>query len=105
MRISKFSFRLFFMQYGFQIYGSKKNTIQNLRKKQSNIEFFKLDEKPPYTSVYSILFVFLSVIPFASFTKKMLLTDLQKCFPLCTLTFKFPYIKTFLYNYCSAGVA
>lgn len=67
MRISTFSFRLFFKQYGFQIYGSK-ITIQNLRKKQSNIEFFKLDEKPPYTSVYSILLVFLSVIPFASFT-------------------------------------
>ena len=68
MRISKISFRLFFKQYGFQIYSSKKITIQNLRKQQSNIEFFKLDEKPPYTSVYSILLVFLSVIPFASFT-------------------------------------
>ena len=68
IRIPKISFRLFFRQYGFQIYGSKKITIQNLRKKQSNIEFFKLDEKPPYTSVYSILLVFLSVIPFASFT-------------------------------------
>ena len=67
MRISKISFRLFFKQYGFQIYSSK-ITIQNLRKQQSNIEFFKLDEKPPYTSVYSILLVFLSVIPFASFT-------------------------------------
>ena len=67
MRISKISFRLFFKQYGFQIYSSK-ITIQNLRKQQSNIEFFKLDEKPPYTSVYSILLVFPSVIPFASFT-------------------------------------
>ena len=64
----KISFRLFFRQYWFQIYGSKKITIQNLRKKQSNIEFFKPDKKPPYTSVYPILLVFLSVIPFASFT-------------------------------------
>ena len=68
IRIPKISFRLFFRQYGFQIYGSKKITIQNLRKKQSNIEFFKLDEKPPYTFIYPILLVFLSVIPFASFT-------------------------------------
>ena len=43
-------------------------TTQNLRQKQGNVEFFKLDEKPPYTSVYSILLVFPSVIPFASFT-------------------------------------
>ena len=43
-------------------------TTQNLRKKQSNIEFFKLGEKHPYTSVYSILLGFPSVIPFASFT-------------------------------------
>ena len=42
-------------------------TTQNLRQKQGNIEFFKPDEKPPYTSVYSILLVFPSVIPFASF--------------------------------------
>ena len=92
MRISKISFRLFFKQYGFQIYSSK-ITAQNLRKKHSNIEFFKLDEKPPYTTVYSILLVFpLFLLPHL---QTMLLTDLQKCFPLCTLTFKFPYIKTF----------
>ena len=92
MRISKFSLRLFFKQYGFQIYGSKMTT-QNLRKKQSNIEFFKLDEKPPYTSVCFTCFSLLFLLPHL---QTMLLKDLQKCFPLCTLTFKFPYIKTFL---------
>ena len=55
MRISTISFRLFFKQYGFQIYGSK-ITIQNLRKKQSNI------------LLSTLFYLFFSVIPFASFT-------------------------------------
>ena len=58
------------------------------------MEFFKLDEKPPYTSVYSILFF--SQLFFLLHLQTMLLTDLQKCFPLYTLTFQFPSIKTFL---------